>query len=99
MTDILSTVAQDAKTLFDDFTADALPVVEPAVTAFLTSIAGNPSLLNIETQGNLLLATVAANQSVIFSKFVAQFQALVTAQLNAASAAATAADAAAAKSA
>jgi hypothetical protein len=80
MTDIVAQALADAKTLFNDLMADALPSVVPDVEAFNTEIAGNPSVVEFEAALGQLETTLLAQAPAISQAWVKQVNALISAR-------------------
>lgn len=76
----MATAASIAETLFNDLMADALPQVVPLVENFMTSMAANPSAINLATQLTILQSSLLGVQPTILSAWVKQVNALVNAQ-------------------
>lgn len=80
MTDLASQALADAKTLFNDLVADALPTVVPDVETFLNEIAGNPSAVEFTAALAQLQASLVAQGPSIAQKWTAQVNAMITAR-------------------
>lgn len=80
MTDLIAQALADAKTLFEDLMADALPSVVPDIEAFNTEIAGNPSAIEFTAALGQLETTLVAQAPSIAQKWVAQVNAMISAR-------------------
>jgi hypothetical protein len=78
MTDVIGTIGADAKTLFNDFVTDALPVAVPAIETFNTEMAGTPSATEFAAASAQLEATLIAQGPAVLQAWVKQVNAMIS---------------------